>query len=51
MGCAVFKVMNGNPKMIHIKKLEELYHSFIKNQNKDPKTYKGVDILTPEIVD
>lgn len=42
MGCA-FITQNNNPHRIHIKKLEEIYHSYIKNQNKDPKLYKGVD--------
>ena len=52
MGCACFKAkVNSNPKKIHLKKLEELFHSYIKNQNKDPKTYKGNDSLTPAIIE
>jgi hypothetical protein len=48
MGCVGCK-QNKEPYKVHIKKCEEIYTSYLKNQNKDPKTYFGSDTLTPEM--
>jgi|LauGreDrversion4_2_1035121.scaffolds.fasta_scaffold7567167_1 response regulator of citrate/malate metabolism len=45
MGCTSSSQLK-NPKQIHLKKLDEIYNSYIKNQNKDPLVYKGADELT-----
>ncbi len=50
MGCSVGK-LDFNPKRIHAKKLQEIYNNYLKNQGKDPKTFKGADQLTPELIE
>jgi hypothetical protein len=50
MGCSVGK-LDFNPKRIHAKKLQEIYNNYLKNQGKDPRTFKGVDQLTPDLIE
>jgi hypothetical protein len=53
MGCAAIKQklqVDSNPNQIHAKKLQEIFNNYLKNQNKDPGTYKGLEVLTPTVV-
>jgi len=54
MGCVIChgcKVVGQNPKTIHVKKLSEIYNNYLKNQNKDPKIYRGTDQITTQVVE
>ena len=50
MGCAPFK-LNIDSQRIHLKKLEDIYASYIKNQNKDPQHYTGCTALTAPVTE
>jgi hypothetical protein len=32
-----------------VKKINEIYNNYLKNQNKDPNKYRGTDHLTPAL--
>ena len=50
MGCKPFK-RKIDSQRIHLKKLQDIYASYIKNQNKDPANYTGVAALTGPVTE
>jgi hypothetical protein len=50
MGAACCKIPLA-PGRIHAKKVQELYATYLKNQNKNPDVDKGENTITPEIIE
>lgn len=40
-----------DPKTIHVRKLADIYNSYLKNQNQDPRTYRGAASVSPALAE
>ena len=50
MGCAMASQGN-NPSRIHVKKLDEIYVSYLKNQSKGSEAAVWAESITPQVID